>query len=61
LLFASAVGAWVADSSRLDTVEREMLVQRPAQAAIWGMSAVGIWNIVGTTRRACGRNRDVVV
>ncbi|MEJ2388179.1 MAG: hypothetical protein P8Y27_12990 [Chromatiaceae bacterium] len=45
----------------MDTVEREMLVQRPAQAAIWGMSAVGIWNIVGTTRRACGRNRDVVV
>jgi hypothetical protein len=38
-----------------------MLVQRAAQAAIWGMSAVGIWDIVRTTRRGCGGNRDDVV
>jgi hypothetical protein len=42
LLFASAAGAWGDDSSRSDTIEREMLVQRAAGAAIWGMPAVEI-------------------
>ena len=54
LLFATAAVARADDSSGADSIEREMLVQRAAQAAIWGMPAVGIRDIVVGTRRDLG-------
>jgi len=38
----------------LDPIERKIAVQRATQAAIWGMPAVGIWDIVVSTRRDLG-------
>ncbi len=43
-----------AKASQAESIEREIAVQRAAQAAIWGMPAVGIWDIVVSTRRDLG-------
>ena len=61
LAFASAAGATPDRSPRPDSIEREMLVQRAAQAAIWGMPAVGIRDIVVGTRRDLGGDLGDIV
>jgi len=61
LAFASAAGATPDRSPRPDPIEREMLVQRAAQAAIWGMPAVGIRDIVVGTRRELGGDLGDIV
>jgi len=54
LLTLGLVPIQATDASQAESITREITVQRAAQAAIWGMPAVGIWDIVVSTRRDLG-------
>ena len=61
LSFAPAAQSQTDETRQAHAIEHEIAVQRAAQAAIWGMPAVGIWDIVvGTRRDLAGDIGDIV-